>query len=160
MQNDERIPNVVSEFKSDKIWPLFGQKNLSKWANTGVLSIFDSFLAKKWVRSYLIWILRPDLEFFHQFAYLRHAFDMICAFLFLGLQCILKNLKLNSQPLKVLEIDFFVHHRTQRVWNHEKPLDLLSISKVGVIWTTLLWIHHHCPSLFQTINTDWDFLPI
>ena len=38
----------------------------------------------------------------------------------------------------MLEIDFSLHHWTQRVWNHGKPLGLLSISKVGVFWTTLV----------------------
>ena len=89
-------------------------------------------------------ILRPDLESSYHFAYFMHAFGMIYTFWFFDLPCIFRNLKLNSRPLKVLEIDFFVHHRTQRVWNHGKPLDLLAISKVGVFWTTLLLIDDGC----------------
>ena len=65
---------------------------------------------------------------------------------FFDLPCIFKNLKLTSRSLKVLEIDFFVHHWTQRVWNHGQPLDLLSISKVGVFWTTLLATNRHAPT--------------
>ena len=130
-----------------QIWPQnsnrirfdpFLAKKLSKWAKSDILPISDSFLAKKWVKSYPIWILRTDLESSHHFAYFRHAFDTIFAFWFFDLPCIFKTLKLNSRPLKVFEINFFVHHRTQRVWNHGKPLDLLSISKVGVFWTTLM----------------------
>ena len=50
-----------------------------------------------------------------------------------------KKLKLNSRPLKsAWNRFFFVHHWTKRVWNYVKPIDLLSISKVGVFWTTLV----------------------
>ena len=105
MQNDERIPNLASEFKSDKIWPFFGQK-LSKWAKSDILSISNSFFCQKMVKSNPIWILRPDLESSHHFAHFGHPFDMIFAFWFSYLQWIFKNLKLNLRPLKMLETDF------------------------------------------------------
>ena len=112
---------------------------LAKVCQNGLNRVFCQFpLAQKWVKYYPIWVLRPDLEPSHHFAHFRRAFDMIFAFWCFDLPCIFKNLKLYSRPLKVLENDFFVHHRTQGVWNHGKLLDLLSISKVGVFWTTLL----------------------
>ena len=63
MQNDERIPNLASEFKSDNIWPIFGQK-MSKSAIIGYFANFRHFLAKKGV------------------AYLRPLFDMTCILIF------------------------------------------------------------------------------
>ena len=58
-----RIPNPVSQLKSDNIWPFFA-KEQSKLLNSGILTVFDSFLAKKGSTS--ISILRPDLESLHQ----------------------------------------------------------------------------------------------
>ena len=52
MQNDEKIPNLASEFKSDKIWPIFCQK-LSEIGKIPDLANFE-FFAKKWVKSYPI----------------------------------------------------------------------------------------------------------
>ena len=46
-----------------------------------------------------------------------------------------------ATPKSVWNRFFFVHHWTKRVWNHGKPPDLLSISKVGVFWTTLMEIY-------------------
>ena len=34
LRNDERIPNLVSEFKSDNIWPPFWQKTVKHWPNS------------------------------------------------------------------------------------------------------------------------------
>ena len=84
----------------------FGQKTDGNWQNTRFSPFWQLFLAQKGVKCYLIWIRRPDLESSHHFAYFRHIFDMIFAFWFFDLPCIFKNLKLNSRPLKVLEIDF------------------------------------------------------
>ena len=149
MHIDERIPNLVSEFKMDKIWhPFWPKKTVGNWQIPD-LANFDSFLAKKEVNSYPIWIMRPDLESSHHFAYLRHPFDMIFAFWFFDLPCIFENLKLNSRPLKVLKIDFFVHPWTKRVWNHGKPLDLLSISRVGV------FEQPYCAVCTQNISQKW-----
>ena len=46
---DEGIPNLVSELKSDDNWPLFWPKNLSKALKTGKTKFarFRPFLAKK-----------------------------------------------------------------------------------------------------------------
>ena len=108
MQNDERIPNLVSEFKSDKFWPIFWSKNCRKLAKYPI-SHFDIFLPKRW--SNLIY-LNSEAKFWilHRFACFRHPFDMIFSLWFFDLSCIFKNLKLNSRPLKVLEIDFSEHH--------------------------------------------------
>ena len=76
---------------------------------------------------------------------------MVFTFWFFDLPCIFKNLKLNSRPLKVLEIHFFMHHRTQHVWNHGKPLDLHSISKVGVFFNNPT-VHTAPISIALTIN--------
>ena len=46
MQNDERIPNLASEFKSDKI-RLFLAEKLSDIGKISNLAHFDRFLAKK-----------------------------------------------------------------------------------------------------------------
>ena len=43
---DERITNLVSKFKSDNIWPLFGQRNGGKLVKSGVLPVFD-FVGQK-----------------------------------------------------------------------------------------------------------------
>ena len=40
--NDDRIPNRVSEVKSDNIWPPFGRKTSKK----DDFDIFDTFLTK------------------------------------------------------------------------------------------------------------------
>ena len=71
MGNNGRNPNLASEFKSDNIWHHFWPKNCQKLAKSGILKIFDSFLATKGVRCYPIWILRPDLDSSHHFPYLR-----------------------------------------------------------------------------------------
>ena len=85
MQHGQKIPNLAAEFKSYKDWPLFCQKKLSKWAKSGLLPISDSFLAKKWLKSYPIWILRPDLESLKHFAYSRQTFVVVFAFRFFWL---------------------------------------------------------------------------
>ena len=71
MRVDERIPNLVSEFKSDSIWPLLDQ-NTGKLAELGILPVFDRFMAKKGVKCYPICILRPDFESSHQGDILDH----------------------------------------------------------------------------------------
>ena len=51
LRNDERIPNLLSEFKLDNIWPRFGQKggqifsDLNSETKFGILSSFHNFLA-------------------------------------------------------------------------------------------------------------------
>ena len=71
------IPILVSEIKSDKSLHPFMAKN--KKLNG--------------VKCYPIWIMRPDLESSHHFAYLRHLLDMIFTFLFFDLPCIFKILQ-------------------------------------------------------------------
>ena len=71
MQNDKRIPNLASEWKSENIFPSL-EKTVENWLNQAIvdnLSIFDSFVVKKGVRYYPISILRSDLESSHHFAY-------------------------------------------------------------------------------------------
>ena len=46
LRKDERIPNLASEFKSDNIWPPFGQKS-RKLAIFTISLVFDRLLAKK-----------------------------------------------------------------------------------------------------------------
>ena len=41
--NNERISNLVSEFKSNNIWPLFGKKLVKDW----ILPVFDHFFPKR-----------------------------------------------------------------------------------------------------------------
>ena len=57
MLNDERIPNLVSQFKPDNIWPSSWPKNGRKGAKiTKItdLALFLPFLAKKRVKCYPI----------------------------------------------------------------------------------------------------------
>ena len=83
MQNNEKIPNLASEFKSDKIWAFFYRTKLSEIDKIPDLAHFDSFLAKKGVKSDPIWILRLDLKSSDHLAYFSHPFDMISHFDFL-----------------------------------------------------------------------------
>ena len=53
IQNDDRIPNLASDFQSDNIWPLFGLKNSRKLAKSGILPIFEFFLFKNFEISVL-----------------------------------------------------------------------------------------------------------
>ena len=47
LRNDERIPNLVSKFKSDNIWRHFRPKNLSKYLILPFLTFLTVFLAKR-----------------------------------------------------------------------------------------------------------------
>ena len=47
MLNNERIPNLVSKFRSDNIWPTFWPKNRQKLAKSDTLPVFDSFFGQK-----------------------------------------------------------------------------------------------------------------
>ena len=53
MPNEERIPNLAAELKSDNICPLFGQTTV-KIGIRSKIPIFDSFLAKEGVKCYPI----------------------------------------------------------------------------------------------------------
>ena len=70
MRNDEGIPNLASEFKSDNIWPPFGQQTFEYWQNTWFIQCSTVF-GQKGVKCYSIGITRPDLESSHHLAYLR-----------------------------------------------------------------------------------------
>ena len=118
------VSKICKMMRGFQIWPqisnrikfglFLAKKTVGNWQHTQ-FSPFWVFFAKKGVQYYPIWILRSDLESSHHFAYFRHIFDMIFVFWFFDLQCIFKNLILNSRPLKVLEIAFFMHHWNQRV---------------------------------------------
>ena len=43
MQNDERIPNFASKFKSNNIWDPFGSKHCQKYAILDILPTFEFF---------------------------------------------------------------------------------------------------------------------
>ena len=61
-----RIPNLVSELKSENSWAPFWPKNRRMWQNTRIYQFSTLFLTKKGVKYYPISILRPDLESSHQ----------------------------------------------------------------------------------------------
>ena len=84
-QNDKRILNLVLKFKSGNIWPPDWSNNGRQLAKSDILRLFEFFLcAKKWVKGYLIYILRPDLEPFHHSATLLSQFVRICTFWFMA----------------------------------------------------------------------------
>ena len=61
-----RIPNLVSEFNSDKIWPPFWQKKtVESWQNTPFCQ-FWAFFHQKGIKCYSILIWRADLGSSHQ----------------------------------------------------------------------------------------------
>ena len=71
LRHNERIPNLLSEFKPDNIWsPFWLKKKLSKTWEIGNFASFRPFyfLPKKDIKSYPIKILRPDLEPSHHSA--------------------------------------------------------------------------------------------
>ena len=88
MQNDERIPNMTSKFKSDNIWPSFlPPKNVEKRLNR-VFCQFSMFFWTKWGSNIIkfefwgqIWdpliilhLLGPHLIWFSHFDFLTfHA---------------------------------------------------------------------------------------
>ena len=57
LRNNERIPNLVSELKSDNIWPLFWQKR-SKTSEIGNIASSRPFFAQKEVKCHPIQILQ------------------------------------------------------------------------------------------------------
>ena len=60
--NDERIPNLVSIFKWNKIWPPFLQKKKLKIGEIYDMANFQQFfLSKKGAKCYLNFILGLDL---------------------------------------------------------------------------------------------------
>ena len=87
MQNDERIPNLASKFKSDNIWP---------------------FLAKKGVKCYLIWILRLDSESSRHLEYLRPPFDIIFRLWFCDLPMHFQNFQI-APPHGFRKLRIFFH---------------------------------------------------
>ena len=95
---------------------------------------------------------------FSFFPYFRRPFNM---FFFLisifYLPCIFKNLKLNSRPLRVLEIDFLVNPLNSACLKPWKPLYLPCISKLAVFLTTLLNMRT-CASPFRISRKRLDGL--
>ena len=73
--NDDRIPNLVSEFKSDDIWPPFW---LKKCKNNKLKNFCQFFLAKK-VKCCQISILRTDVESSDHSASSLSQFIRICS---------------------------------------------------------------------------------
>ena len=109
------MTNICKMMRGFQIWPqnsngIRFDHFLAKKLQNGINRVFCQhptvFWVKKLFKSYPIWILRPDLESFHPFAY-RYPLDMTFAFWLFDLQCIFENLNLNSRSLKVLEIEFF-----------------------------------------------------
>ena len=104
MRLDERIPNLVSELKSDDIYPSFCPQNGQKLAKYPILSVFDHFSAKNGVTCYPISILRHGLESSLQGTSLRPQNERIINTLFFDPHCNFKTLIARGQVgMKILE---------------------------------------------------------
>ena len=106
MRLDERIPNLVSELKSDENYPSFWpKKNSRKLAKYHILSVFDRFFfAKNRVKYYPISVMRPELESSHQGASFKPQNERWCYALFLHPPCNFKSLLARGRVgIKILE---------------------------------------------------------
>ena len=124
-----RILNLASEFKSDNIWPLFGQKRRKLNRDFENIPIFGSFPAKKRVKCYLIWILRTDLESFHHFINVS-SFGIIFTFIFFFLLAMhLKNDQIGFQAEFFSKSIFWSQIRNQHPKIHHISRYMKSISR-------------------------------
>ena len=143
------MPKICKTMRGFQIWPqnsnqlrfepfFFWPKTVGNWQNTQFSPFWQLFWPEKgsnlirfqfwgqiWSPLIILHILGTDLIWFSHFdALTSNAFS--------------KNKLIKfATPISAWN-RFFVHHWTQHVWNHGKPLDLLSISKVGDFWTNLI----------------------
>ena len=139
---------ALSKFKSDYIWPPFGQKTVEN----GEIHDFASFLPffdKRLVKCYLIWILRPNLESSHQGTSLRPHNQRGLKALFVGHHGNFKTLVL-----------ICARHRANRFlkrwyhWTRDVPENHISRDPVNFLTKVEIWEELTNYRILKT-SKDW-----